>query len=324
MLRILLAIVCSLLAVFSIALPVSAESPQASQWFERMSRSQQELDYIGSFTYERGDSIESLRISHAVKDGEQLERLEHLSGQHREVRRQGNQLQCFLPGYRLVRQHIGAQASSGQDALQGLLKHYRISFGDRDRVAGRAVVVLDIEPRDTHRFAHRLSIDEQSGLLLRSEMFGPGRNTLERFQFVGISFDRSKALSSILGASSSHIKSQPALTKEPTAGASNRAQGLPVWQVNWLPGGFVDASPNRRYIDADMSSYSDGLSVFSVFMEPISAIDSAEGRTRKGATTAYSRAVLLDAQPFRVTVVGEIPTQTAQLVAQSVSLMGER
>jgi sigma-E factor negative regulatory protein RseB len=74
-----------------------------------------------------------------------------------------------------------------------------------------------------------------------------------------------------------------------------------------------------------MATFTDGLSVFSVFIESDIAADAFKsgivGRAQRGATTAYSRDLLLSGNPHRVTVVGEIPAHTAEKIAQSIVLV---
>jgi sigma-E factor negative regulatory protein RseB len=68
-------------------------------------------------------------------------------------------------------------------------------------------------------------------------------------------------------------------------------------------------------------SYTDGLASFSVFLEPLSAaIKPGEGVQRAGSTVAYTRGRVLQQRPMLVTVLGEIPTNTARMVADSVRL----
>ena len=74
-----------------------------------------------------------------------------------------------------------------------------------------------------------------------------------------------------------------------------------------------------------MGSDTDGLAVFSVFVEQHnaeSAVAGVQGRAQRGATMAYSRAFQLNGQPLRVTVVGEIPQATAERIAASIVSSG--
>jgi sigma-E factor negative regulatory protein RseB len=93
----------------------------------------------------------------------------------------------------------------------------------------------------------------------------------------------------------------------------------PPWAVTWLPDGFMatDAAPAV----SPRKSFTDGLATFSVFLEPLKvAIKPGEGVEREGSTVAYTRGVALQQRPVLITVVGEIPTNTARMVADAVRL----
>ena len=66
-------------------------------------------------------------------------------------------------------------------------------------------------------------------------------------------------------------------------------------------------------------SYTDGLAVFSVFLEELGReMRPGEGVVRRGATISYTRGMQLAKTPVLVTVIGEIPVNTARMVADSI------
>jgi sigma-E factor negative regulatory protein RseB len=91
-----------------------------------------------------------------------------------------------------------------------------------------------------------------------------------------------------------------------------------AWELKWLPSGFMptdspEQSDGRR-------TYTDGLAVFSVFLEPLRGdIKPGEGVARQGSTTSYTRGMTLSGAPVLVTVIGEVPVNTARMVADSIS-----
>lgn len=64
--------------------------------------------------------------------------------------------------------------------------------------------------------------------------------------------------------------------------------------------------------------YSDGLSAFSVFVEPASADVKNDTSTQAGSTSVVSHYREVNGHMFLVTVVGEIPIMTARQIALSV------
>ncbi|ARN75353.1 MucB/RseB C-terminal domain-containing protein [Oceanicoccus sagamiensis] len=310
-----------LLLLISPALSLAAES-DPRLLLDKMSHSFMERNYQGTFSFQRGDSIESLRIAHAVIDGKEYERLEYMDGDKREIIRRGHKLDCIHPGHQLVRfyQHQQNLKTTTQNA--SLDDYYTFTVTGMDRVAGRATINLTISPKDTHRFGYRLSLDKASGLLLRSELIGPKDKVLERFQYVEIHLNAKLTKQDFAGAQEAYHPDHAA----PVAARKAMAAGDQHWKVQWLPGGFTSTVANQNFVtEDDMATFTDGMTVFSVFLERESGNKTPsqhiEGHAQKGATTAYSRAIDLSGSPHRVTVVGEIPAKTAQQIARSIALV---
>jgi sigma-E factor negative regulatory protein RseB len=301
---------------------VAAEN-SARVLLDRMSHSFRELNYQGIFTFQRDNSMESMRISHSIIDGKEYERLEYLDGKKRDIVRGGHDVNCLHPGHQLLRSYPSqySKFNTLSQGDNGMSRFYRFDTAGVGRVAGRKVIKVNVNPIDSHRYGYRLAIDAQSGLLLSSKSVGTKGRVLEHFHFVEIVIGKSLAIDYFDSAENSfhaeHI--------EPIHQLST-LNGIPEnsWLVNWLPGGFTPVIANLKYITGDMVTYTDGLTVFSVFLEKnIAAKDMAkgvEGSAQRGATTAFSRALLLNGHPHRVTVVGEIPYHTAQRIAQSITM----
>ena len=91
------------------------------------------------------------------------------------------------------------------------------------------------------------------------------------------------------------------------------------WRVNWVPPGFSGAG--RAGGDGLAQTFSDGQTVFSVYLERLELpIKPGEGRAQLGGATSYTRGIRRTGQPpILVTVIGEVPLNTARLVADSVT-----
>ncbi len=280
---------------------------QALAWLDKMSRSLNQVSYHGVVTFQRGDDMQAMQISHSVSDGLASERLVELTGQGAEVVRVNHPLECIHPGHRLLR--LGAELQAGNC---GIAQYYRFRVTDGDLVAGRQAVRVSIEPRDMYRYGYTMELDRETGLLLKSETLGRGDKVLEKFQFASLSYSPDNASS---GEASrlvhQALHSQPAQEVPADALADD-------WNVKWLPLGFTltdlpQGASARR-------SYTDGLAVFSVFLEQLSQdIRPGEGVVRTGGTTSYTRGMHLAGRPVLVTVIGEVPLNTARMVADSVT-----
>ena len=91
------------------------------------------------------------------------------------------------------------------------------------------------------------------------------------------------------------------------------------WRVNWVPQGFSASGHGGGQGLAQ--TFSNGQTVFSVYLERLEQpIEPGEGRARRGGATSYTRGIRLTGQPpILVTVIGEVPLNTARLVADSVT-----
>lgn len=292
-------------AVLAGAATCSDSDLEALKWLDRMTRSVDEISYHGVVTLQRqGQDMQVMQISSRVDEASSSERLTQLTGQGVEVRRPDHPLNCVHPGHRLLL----SEALDGGEC--GLADHYRFRVSEGARVAGRRSVRLEAMPRDMYRYGYVMELDRHTGLLLRSETVGRDSSVLEKFQFADLAYDEGRTSSAEI--SLVHRASHPApgeITVPRTVHGS--------WQVRWLPRGFVptDNVPDN----AARKTYTDGLAVFSVFAEqPERAVRPGEGLERAGSTTAYTRGMELSGRSLLVTVLGEVPVNTARMIADSV------
>ena len=306
-----------------------AVADEPDEWLADMNRAFSDLSYDGIFSYYSGDDLASLRVVHMVVDGVQRERLVHLNGAPREIVRIGEEVACILlPGDELL--ELESSIPSGPFARAFVRRYDRISgyyglslYGE-DRVAGRQAIRMAVAPRDEDRFGYRLWLDKQTRMLLRSELIDADGNRLEIFQFNQITFGDEVDEQALepMGHNGSLV-SHLTLARE---NSEPVAQGTSRWQAQWLPVGFTMAASDIRRTPSTLKSvdtmmYSDGLAAFSVFIEDMPPAGAASMVTRRGATVAVTHLV---ADPERahhlITLVGELPTTTAQRIAESIQL----
>lgn len=280
--------------------------PQALVWLEKMSDSLRRVNYHGVVTLQRGDDMQVMQVSHTVVDGSSYERLTELTGQGARVVRTGHPLDCVHPGHKLLRASTDLQAGRC-----GIAEQYRFSVGDGERVAGRQAVRVRIEPRDMYRFGYVLELDRETGLLLKAETVGRGDERLEKFQFADLSFTDS-------GQDAADVNLvHEAMHPHPEESQAGNGVGQ-SWRIGWVPKGFVTTDGARD--DAGRKTFTDGLAVFSVFLEELAReIRPGEGVVRNGSTTSYTRGLQLATRPVLVTVIGEVPVNTARMVADSIA-----
>jgi sigma-E factor negative regulatory protein RseB len=280
----------------------SALEPPVRNLLQAMAKSAAQTSYRGVVTLQRGGDMQVMELSHRVQDGEEVEQLSRLNGHDARVGRAGHPVGCTHPG-RLL-------AGADVDGLCELATYYRFRVVPGERVAGREALRLRAEPRDMYRFGHVFDIDRESALLLRAATLSTDRRVLEQYQFASISFNAADGDSE----APVHHRAEHPHPDEDVPAWSGRA-----WLATWVPGGFrpTDAAPAA----GPRKTYTDGLASFSVFVEPLeTALRPGEGIERQGSTVAYTRGLALQGQPVLVTVLGEIPTNTARMVADAVRL----
>ncbi len=306
------AVVITIALLHGYAAPTLAECPaadrEAMRWLDRMSHSLRETSYRGVFTYQHGGAVQAMRISHSVSGNMEREEITHLTGKDLRVVRTEHPLDCIHPGHKLVRLGSNFQGS-GDDC--GLSAHYRLKVAGGHRIAGRSAVIINVIPRDSYRFGYQMAVDRGTGLLLKTQTVAKDGRILERFQFADLEIGdvdmEGTEVDVIRHAPHDHGVLRP--PPDPDAMA---------WNVGWLPAGFTltDDIANTGHD----KSFTDGLAIFSVFVERVPEMESpGEGVARQGGTNAYTRGRSLSGQPVLITVLGEVPMTTARRVADSVS-----
>lgn len=290
-------------------LTVSVRSPEISQLLYKMATVPQTLNYQGAFTYQHKDNptLQSFRVLHWVEDGVEYERLQHLNGPAREFVRKGKALGCNTLGTQLLQGRI-SQVGHNLARMDDL---YRFEIRGPERVAGREATALLALPLDQFRHSSLLSIDNETGLVLKSWLVDDAARPLERYQFVDLELNPSpdtftQPLAETHKNATADADCNPEAIKQPE-----------FWRLAWVPPGFAFAGERRVQQKIDMLMYTDGLASFSVFIEPT---DGAipEGVAQRGATLAVMNALNYQGKSYRITVVGEIPVATAQKIAQNL------
>ena len=305
-------------ALFSPALSAG----EAFDWLDRMSTAIRDLNYRGTFVYQHNGKLEAMHVVH--RGGEDSrQRLFALSGAAREVIRDQEGVTCILSDSKAVMVDRslprGPFAALPRD-LEQLNRHYRFSLGGTDRVLRRASQVVVIEPRDAYRYGYRFWLDSEHALPLRSELVTADGRALEQMMFTQL-----QVLQRI-----SDADLRPALGGEeftryegpaPAAEAEIPANSPRRWTFDWLPAGFELRGHNWHGMPVGGQRvehwvFGDGLATVSVYIEKQNdeLSPGLQGLSRMGAVNAMGRAL----GEYHVTVVGEVPAETVERLAQGV------
>lgn len=299
-----------LVALILVSATARAENVSAHQLLSNLVRASEELNYTGTFTYEQGGALESFKVFHWSEGGQQFERLEYLNGPERQLTQHLGAGECAPLGHRLLQGRLTASAGAAE-----IDQFYKIVVQGVERIAGREARIVQIIPRDQMRYGYVWSLDQKTGLLLKALVFDEQQRAVERFQFVDLKLVDSPAeFRQKLDLNATQKEAERSID------CTVDQKGEPSrWILRWLPPGFEFSG--EKFIDesSQMLMYTDGLTAFSVFIQPRDDSVVIEGRAHRGATSIHMSEVSDGQQDYRLTVVGEIPGAVAERLAQAVA-----
>ena len=313
-------LVSSLFAISSAAADQQAVSPLTL--LNKMGEAIKKSNYFGTLVYTHDGHVESLKIVHKMDGKGELQRIVHLTGAAREVIRKDDVVTCYMPdsqsvfvGERRFNNHLLARLSQN---FEEFTNQYDFNIDGTGRVAGRESTIVAIKPKDNFRYGYRFWIDNDSHLLLKSDLLDASNNVLEQLMFVDINVGTEISPDMLKPAIDGKSFTWHKGSEKPVENASTSMTG---WQVKNLPNGFSvkDRSKQKMPNSDDPVDYlfiSDGLATISVYIEKFDVDNKGYvGSSRMGAVSIYGS--LLD--DYHVTVVGEAPQGTVKMIAESIS-----
>ncbi|UTF61425.1 MucB/RseB C-terminal domain-containing protein [Gilvimarinus sp. DA14] len=281
-----------------------------SELLAKVAQQQRHLNYQGIFTHQDTNGSDSFRLQHWVDDGVEYQRVYYLQGPEREA---------------IINKPLGCQgaaeklllnrASSLQEQRSELEKLYSFRLLGVDRIAGREATILHIVPRDPFRFGYVFSIDRATGLVTKSILLDENQRPVEQFQFVEL--ETEVPLESFVNASAPKISHRVRAADMTNCEGTAKAEPA-SWRLGWVPEGFAFAGERQVRNNIQMLMYTDGLSTFSVFLDPAAQEVAIEARARRGATNFYLGGVKSGQQLYQLTVVGEVPASVAERIGQAL------
>ena len=312
----------SLLLISTTILAAEADtSSQARQLINDMSRAGRQLNYDGVFVYRHGNRMDTMRIIHKADGNKEQERLVSLTGFAREVIRDSESVTCYFPDNQAVMVERSRPkkflATQLPEPIEKIADYYAFSIGGKDRVAGRPTWIVNIVPRDDYRYGYQLWIDEETRLMLKSELKDDSGWPVEQILFTDIAF-LPEVPPELL---------KPAISgkgytwyNNSAAGATTMAADKSGWEVTSLPGGFMMSSREKQEavensMPLEHMVYSDGLAMVSVFIEKVNEVSIPQAQpTKIGGVNAFATSI----DGYQITAVGEVPQKTVRLMANSV------
>jgi sigma-E factor negative regulatory protein RseB len=300
-----------------------------ADWLRTMAFAAHQANYSGVFAYQSGGRVEMSRVTHVFDKNGEHERLEGLGGARRELIRDNDQVWLYAEGRKKVRvekrQIKRAFPALLPEQISILKENYSVRQAEEEEIAGHHAHSVVFLPRDNLRYARKMWADSASGLLLKAVVLDDRGHLIEQYAFmqlnIGSNIDRKWILPE--DSSAAEIAHELQLSPLPQVELLEEPCG---WQVDGLPPGFRKIVEMRRPFRGTKEPvihmvFSDGLAGVSVFIEKINDAETYihSGLSGQGAAHVYNRVV----GDNLVTVVGEVPPQTAIQVGDSVRYAGQ-
>lgn len=309
----------------------AAGSQDGADWLMKINNAARELNYTGTFVYVEGHRIASMRVTHRVSDGNMRQRIYSLNGAHREVIRDDDQVWCYAPDKKLGVHEYRQVSKKGFPSLlprglEHLVKFYDVYMGAPGRIADHTAQQIMVVPRDGLRYGYELWADERSGLLLKAALLDEEKLPIEQYLFTNVEIGGDIDPESLQPVTPESDLVWYGDARDGESGDENQSRAggemsSGNWMVEEIPDGFSltrsikRKSPMRSEM-VEHYVYSDGLATVSVFVEEIDGDATARisGIKKMGAVHAFGREV----DGHQITVVGEVPSQTVDLIGMSV------
>ncbi|NKB64700.1 MAG: hypothetical protein GKR95_22140 [Gammaproteobacteria bacterium] len=294
----------------------------ASDWLMKINGAAAEVNFSGIFVYTHEGKVEVMQVTRRVDDGMMQERLYALNGEAREIIRDMSRVWCYIPDQNVGVHDYRQISESGFPRIvpgdfDKLSKNYTFSEGGYERIADRRAHQINVIPKDPYRYGYVLWADEESGLLLRSDLVDHSGNIIEQYMFVDVEIGIDIPDSALQAVSNKDQLEWFGNANPPISAPSTSSS----WLIGQVPGGFQLSKHIRRMSPMEAEEvehlvYTDGLSTISVFIKEARVGQSSmKGLLKMGAVHAYRNTI----EHYRVTVMGEVPAQTVQFVSQGIS-----
>ena len=295
-----------------------------NDWLLRMHEASKNRAYIGTYVVSSGGQMQSAKIWHVCDAGQQIERIDMLTGAPRSTFRHNDKLVTFLPEQKLVRHEKREASSMFPELVQStdnrIAEFYKLKLEGVERIAGLDSDVALLLPKDGLRFGYRVWTEQKKGLIVKLQTLDADGKVLEQAAFSELQLDapvKMDKLVQMMGKVDGYRVEQPALLKT-TASAEgwilkNPALGFKALSCYKRPA----AVPQNSALPEEPMQwvFSDGLASVSLFVEPFDRQrHGKESSMAMGATHTLTRQL----GNYWLTAMGEVPMATLKQFANGL------
>lgn len=295
----------------------SYPSDSAQAWLAKMSDAVKSLNYTISFILLKpGVDSQPYLWRHGVNEvGLEMEQLNLLNGPGREVVRIGNKVSYFepnVPPYSLQSSIInGPFPSEFFQHPERLMLGYEFIMVGRSRISGRAAQQIRIISKDKSRFGLNVWLDQETGLLLKMNMFGQEAQLLEQIQVTDLQVTNEP--------DPFFEKIEPGMLPEVVSFNPSAPLNSP-WAISYLPKGMEIVKRDLRRLSGsgEVVEYimlSDGLVDVSVYLQEK---QNNKPQSNLVGTVQSDTLLTIEHGELNITIIGKLPAATANAIAKSI------
>jgi len=289
------------------------QSLTGQQWLEKVRDAIKTQNYHGTVVFMKNGQIDTMKYWHTIENGVETERLTSLNSPLREVIRKSNEIKCLyketskkVEGRHPIDRSFILNLPATFERLGG---QYLLAAAGQEMIAMRSAQIVAVLPKDELRYARKIWIDIESLLPLKVEVYGAEGHALEQVLFTEFGIDDIDPKSE--EDTPSGDPHHQYLSRVDTL------EDIPL-QLNYWPAGFekvffIRNTMQQSQKNVDHLLISDGFSNISIYFEE-KAEQRVEGLRALGPINSFSRVI----GGQQVTVLGEVPAQTVELVANGI------
>lgn len=293
----------------------AAPVESALELLQQTNVASEKLNYEYYYIRVGKNSIDPIRYRHSSISGKEYGELTYLSGIMREIIRRNDEISYFEAGldpFTIPSEQIVAPLPILHTDFSRLKSLYSFVLLGRGREAGLPSQVVRISPKNGKGFSYILWLDDKSKLILRSDLVDEHGELIEQIRSIKltVSSDITKEMNSLM------TMKLPPVIKNLNRNKVNRP-----WQIAILPQGYYPVAHNSyNLLDSsrpvENHMFTDGLFSFAIYLSKADNLSMQDQSVRHGRKTFYSKVV----DGTEIVVVGEIPSEVAKDVANSVRL----
>ena len=302
------------LGLFLISLTVCAGS--VDKWLDKMSSAQSLQNYQGTLVIRQGDKLQVIKVKQGANAGESWQTLESQTGKDQIIFRKNGHVTTIFPDRKLItvstskgKPDKGPLHPALPDNRDNLKQHYLLKLGSEERIANKMTQILQIIPRDKHRYGYTFWLDKQSGLLLKCDLINNRGRVLEQQMYSNIELLPMAPVNQVDESKLASFK-KVMLSGKTDLNSEN-------WLAEKIPAGFVltRSVKTRQKHPTYHMVFSDGMASVSVFITTAREKQkSPVGQSSMGPVNAYSSFK----NDTYITAIGEVPVSTVRMIAQSI------